>query len=154
MIKGDKCSQVRISMGVDGGKIGNVLSWSMVRIDGRGVPCGTNFKDWQLIPGHYEPVNKSKQTPVLIPFGGTLGVVVYDDVHLASAFPVERIEKGDFEATWRRMSNDYECDWCGAFIYRNDSTLVVECAQRGAKFYCGHGCESNHREHYNSKIED
>ena len=63
------------------------------------------------------------------------------------------IKKSDFEASWVRISTDYECDWCGWFIYRNESTLVIECGQRGLAYYCGHGCEGNHRDRINSRLE-
>ena len=63
------------------------------------------------------------------------------------------IWKSDFETSWVRISNDCECDWCGWFIYRNESTLVVECSQRGLAYYCGEGCEGNHRDRINSKLE-
>ena len=59
-----------------------------------------------------------------------------------------------FEATWYFSLDDHECDWCGSPIYRNDSMLIVECSQRGLKYYCGEGCEGNHRNRFNSNIED
>ncbi len=63
------------------------------------------------------------------------------------------INPKDFDSTWYFSLNDHECDWCDAPIYRNDSMLIVECPQRGLKYYCGEGCESSHRDRFNSKIE-
>mgnify|MGYP004137274105 CR=1 FL=1 len=63
------------------------------------------------------------------------------------------ITKSDFEQSWQQATHDTWCDWCGASIWRHDLFLAVECGHRCDKFYCGEGCEGNHRDRINSRLE-